>query len=95
MAATRLRRDRVSTCRLYRLSGSIRLSDGAILLFDVGSASLTDDHALVSGRPRISAFDKQYVVPLRLGSGRCPDAAQDFSGVFSKKGGLRPWLPAW
>jgi hypothetical protein len=36
MAATRLRRDRVSTCRLYRFSGSIRLSDGAVPFFDVG-----------------------------------------------------------
>jgi hypothetical protein len=55
-AATRLRRDPISTCRLYRFSGSIRLSDGAVLFFDVGSESLTDDHALVAGRPRISAF---------------------------------------
>jgi hypothetical protein len=56
MAATRLRHDRVSTCRLYRFSGSIRSCDTAVLLFDVGSSSLADDRALVAGRPRISAF---------------------------------------
>jgi hypothetical protein len=43
-AATRLRRDLVSTCRPYQFSGSIRLGDhAAALLFDGGSESLTDD----------------------------------------------------
>jgi hypothetical protein len=48
--------DLVSTCRLYRFSGSIRSGDGAVLLFDVGSKSLTDHQPLEVGRRHISAF---------------------------------------
>ena len=49
--------DLVSTCRLCRLSGSIRWGDGAVLLFNIGSESLvsrisTNRWILSYGKPR-------------------------------------------